>query len=156
MKRKPTFLRSIGSVSSGTMRPEDLIPSFTWEMEHALKTLRIGRKDRKRYVALVNEANAIEDFDESDVDGVLDDLFDALDELAPPYCTFGANESDGACYGFWPCINDGNDELTRLVAGDEITRDHWGEDVLIVNERGNMECGHVDLRGRFHEFWSCV
>jgi hypothetical protein len=79
---------------------------------------------------------------------------DHLETFAPPYTTFGANEGDGASFGFWPCL--GTDDLPRVNAGDKVPRDLWGEDILIVNDHGNVDCGHVDKRGRFHGFWSCV
>jgi hypothetical protein len=86
---------TIGSVSSGTMRPEDLIPDFAWELKSLMRGNRLTRDQRKRFNALLKECDKdIEDCE--DADGLLDELFDALGEFAPPYCYFGASEGDGA------------------------------------------------------------
>lgn len=55
--------------------------------------------------------------------------------VAPPYCYFGTTPGDGACFGFWPSIDDC--DLPRLDDLAGVTRDHRGEDVLIVNDHGN-------------------
>jgi hypothetical protein len=85
-----------GSVSSGTMRTEDLIDAFVPVLE-AL--------DAKHgvHAALIAEVLAIEDFDSEveDEDGLLEALFDALNECAPEGYYFGSHEGDGADYGFW-------------------------------------------------------
>lgn len=82
-----------GTVSWGTMRPEDLIPRFV----DTLKELHCQD-------SIVKEAEAIEDFDNADaedLDAILDYLFEHLSEHAPKGCYFGAHEGDGADYGFW-------------------------------------------------------
>ncbi len=78
----------LGSVSSGTMRPEDLIATFgatLWELDNA------------------HAALPADDWEErpEEWDDVVEGLFDALDAFAPPYCYFGSHEGDGADYGFW-------------------------------------------------------
>lgn len=152
---KPTYAR-IGVVSEGTLRDEDLISAFAGELDYYIKRLRLGRDQRKRFTALVRTAGRYPDEDCITVDA----LTDALDEIAPPYCHFGTAEGDGACFGFWPV--DGlfhpnvGDSPPRLAAGDDIDREHWGEDVLLVNDHGNVTCGHVDKRGRFKAYWDCV
>lgn len=151
-RRYPT----IGSISSGTLRDEDLIPSFAWELEYLVKSVHVTREQLKRFNALIKECDEF-DFDaEHDYDPseLTSELIDALNEIAPPYCYFGASDGDGACFGFWPIDDD--DQLPRLVAGDPIPREHWGDDVYLVNDHGNVDCGHVDARGRFHAYWSCV
>ena len=40
----------------------------------------------------------------------LDTLFDLLDSYSPEGAYFGANEGDGASFGFWPCEDDPEDE----------------------------------------------
>lgn len=150
---KPTFAR-IGVVSEGTLRDEDLISAFAGELDYYLKHLRLSRDQRARFAKLVriagNDAN----------EGLFDSEFvntlqDALGEIAPPYCYFGAAEGDGACFGFWPLDADDID-LPQLRAGDEFRHGHWGEDVLLVNDHGNVSCGHIDKRGRFKPYWDCV
>lgn len=85
---------------------------------------------------------------------IVNELQDALDEIAPPYAYFGAIEGDGACFGFWPALDLRHcDEPVRIA---EIEREHWGCEVVLVNNHGNCQCGHVDKRGKFHEYWSCV
>lgn len=90
-----------GSVSHGTMRDEDLIPTFLdvlteldapaavrFAINHGsvLSALRDGEQDSLRPGMLVECTLA---------------LFDALDECAPPGWHFGAIEGDGSDYGFW-------------------------------------------------------
>lgn len=151
-RRRPTYA-NLGEVSSGTLRDEDLISSFSWELRYYLGKLRLTREQRARFIALCK------DCDEPDkatrpVEDLVEALFDALEEIAPPYATFGASDGDGASFGFWPSIDD--DELPRLTAGDEIPREHWGEDVLMVNDHGNADCGYVSKRGQFRAYWSVV
>lgn len=129
--RKP----SVGSISEGTMRVADLLGSFAWELKHI--------SDKPEHVTLAEEAETREETligadqpDETDKDHeCLAALFDALDELAPPYCYFGANEGDGASYGFWPSM-DAIDELPRIK--NEEGEDLPDEDHAYVNDHGNV------------------
>lgn len=155
MSQKPTFA-CIGVVSEGTLRDEDLISAFAGELDYYMKRLKLTRDQRKRFAKLVRECNEAEHSDPThdEIGGmIISELWDALNEIAPPYCHFGATVGDGACFGFWPAIDD---ELPRLTAGDPIPREYWGEDVLLVNDHGNVDCGHVDKRGRFKAYWSAV
>ena len=147
-KAKPTFAR-IGTVSEGTLRDEDLISAFAGELDYYMKRLRLTRNQRKHFAGLIREATHDEVGSE-----IVSILEDALQEIAPPYCYFGTAEGDGACFGFWPSIDDC--DLPRLTAGDDIPREHWGEDVLLVNDHGNVSCGYVDRRGRYRAYWDCV
>ena len=143
---------TLGTVSHGTMRNEDLIPAFAYELAQI--------DTEGAYTSLVTESHGIEDFDSEQADFVLEDLFDALDALAPPYCYFGANEGDGADYGFWPSIDSLQDACwdggCRKVYGlADIPADYRGE-VMIVNAHGEVTFGHVNSDGRFVTVWGCV
>jgi hypothetical protein len=104
---------TIGSISHGTLRTIDLLQSFTSELE-SLDT------DGK-YVSLISEANGIieriedDDFcsdeDEEAAEYLVnEDLFDALNGLAPDGCYFGSHEGDGSDFGFWETYDDEDDE----------------------------------------------
>jgi hypothetical protein len=95
---------TIGTVSAGTMRSEDLIPAFT----EVLDELR--DPDNQFHAALVKESNGLIKNDLEDAEmlwnpDVLDwfraKLSDALNEYAPPYSYFGSHPDFGADYGFW-------------------------------------------------------
>ena len=151
---KPTFAQ-IGVVSEGALRDEDLISAFAGELEYWRKRLQLSRDQRRRFTWLIGlAANPKHD----DTCWIVGDLQNALDEIAPPYCYFGAAPGDGAYFGFFPYLGMGGDtdDLPKLDDLADITRDHWGEDVLIVNDHGNVTCGHVDRRGRFKAYWAAV
>lgn len=108
-KSKPRYL-PLGSISCGTMREEDLIPTFLYEAKH----LRLSKADRKmvreidqRYAAATDSDSEQDEapntyFADTATDD-LSDLFDLLNNYAPDYCYFGAPEGfDGALYGVWP------------------------------------------------------
>lgn len=96
-------------VSSGTCRPEDLIPAF-------LKVLAEYPEAHQEFLessGMLEFTQCGGDYWEPFLNGdterllelrgfMLDELFDALDEIAPEGCSFGSHEGDGACYGFWP------------------------------------------------------
>jgi len=93
----------IGSISQGTMRPQDLIPCFLEVLENLADsstdltsaiTSRIEFADNfENYYDYYASAASSFDFEE---------LFDALNKYAPDGCYFGAHCGDGADYGFWP------------------------------------------------------
>ena len=78
-----------GTVSHGTMRPEDLIPAFCDALEE-LGDLHSATHVRRQW-----ENGPLNDVD------ALDYLFDALDACAPAGYYFGAHPGDGSDYGFW-------------------------------------------------------
>ena len=95
MKKYPP----IGPISSDTLRPDDLIPKFhAWLKEYDPEG---AAKIRECYSAVFECLEAGEDLDGEDALWCIDDLEDALTNIAPPYAYFGASEGDGACFGWW-------------------------------------------------------
>lgn len=134
---------TIGSVSSGTHRAEDLLESFAWELEY------LARKDGRllEFGGLILEA-ATADPETDEGSEVVAALFDALGEFAPPYTYFGAHEGDGADFGFWPSM-DSVDELERFADfPDELP----GDDFAVVNDHGNVTVYGADGS----VIWDCV
>jgi hypothetical protein len=88
----------VGSVSSGTMREEDLIPAF----EAVLDAAGAGY-DRPDAVARLLAGEGLAGAEWAEVAWYLnEDLFGALCDIAPEGCYFGSHPGDGADYGFWP------------------------------------------------------
>jgi len=87
---KPT----IGTVLSGTMRAEDLIPAFL----NLADDLGLSVDTMLQYATLPEGY-----YESEDAMYDLAQLFEALDSIAPEGCYFGAHPGDGSDYGFWPC-----------------------------------------------------
>lgn len=144
---------TLGTVSHATMRPEDLIPCFLDELKR-LDT-------NKEYVSVIKEGEQIiknEDWDSDNTSDFLNEnLWNALNNFAPPYCYFGCTEGDGSDYGFWPCnIEETLQEFEGQKVSDlsEIPDNYTGE-VFLVNDHGNVtfyECTNGDVT----EIWSIV
>jgi hypothetical protein len=153
---------TFGSISSGTMLPEDLIPCFASELASILREQ--GAEANKEHVALVREADALEDYEGEEADYILDDLFTALDEYAPAFGYFGAHPGDGADYGYWlsedweQCAIDmGAIKVNDLA---DVPDDQIGE-VIQVSDHGNVTLYCYDQSGapgtgHWREIWSVV
>lgn len=104
-----------GSVSTGTLRPEDLIPAFICEIDALVEAMTfLDGADERVYVQAIGkiqdklgaiEARGIAG-DESDC-WTLDELGDLLDFIAPDGLHFSSHEGDGADFGWW--TNDDDD-----------------------------------------------
>lgn len=161
-----TKFADFGSVSSGTMRDEDLLSSLSDELEFQLSR-QSRRYPRKAHRALIREAQRTlchmtdgthEQADAArDIAGdVVNELMDALCEFAPPYAYFGAHPGDGADYGFWlPEDIDNSFDGLRVDDTSEVPRDYQG-DVLHVNDHGNCTLYASNGRGKLREIWAVV
>jgi len=146
----------MGSVSSGTMRLEDLIPCF-------MPLLREYARDNTRedHIGLLKEiGERMEDedyFETEEANYDLDDLFDALGEYALPYFYFGAHPGDGADYGYW-LSEDFEYEFDGKKISDlsELTEEDKGQEVLHINDHGNMTLYWCDAKGNLEEIWAVV
>ena len=146
-----TKTANIGRVSSGTMRPEDLIPEFAWELRNLRGSLpRDLSADIRKCERAWENGESFEFEDE-----VLSDLFDALNDYAPPYCYFGSHPGDGADYGFWP-IDGFEEDFDGLKVSDtsEVPKGYSGE-VMHVNDHGNVTL-YSAKNGKLREVWSMV
>ena len=157
----------IGSISSGTMREEDLIPDFVWELRHLAKA-----HNRKDHLALCEEIQRNIDAhldwedgldtgheyfntDESGYD-LNESLFDALNEYAAPYFYFGSHPGDGADYGYW--LSDTlEDDFDGLKVSDlsEVPKDYAGE-ILYANDHGNISLYVKAKTQNPREIWAIV
>ena len=101
----------LGSISTGTLRTQDLIPAFTYKMGELTHdpVSNTSKYPTEAMAKLWDEAIHLIgtdqwwtlDPEDSGVDDLLNDLTDALDELCPPFVYFGTLEGDGADFGFW-------------------------------------------------------
>ena len=153
----------LGSISTGTLRDEDLLPAFVAELErvgepgkHVELILRAA-KVIKRGFAVGFDWSRVNDADNASF-GLADDLTDALNEYAPPHTYFGTLEGDGADFGFWPTGEDFSDTCNVEVVssgpngeGELIDLDCklW----VVVNDHGNVTVSTVGPR---EEIWSVV
>ncbi len=145
---------SIGSISHGTLRNEDSIPTLSSELEDCVNRNAKewcnddGRKQRDIFLKLIGAADWIA-ADSENADEYIIELMDALDTFAPPYCYFGANEGDGSDFGFWPSM-DSIHELPRVEDSDGAMA--LGEDCVFVNDHGNVTV----YGGDGSVIWDCV
>jgi hypothetical protein len=80
------------------MREEDLIPTF----EDVLRQAGVEPTDRPPAVDKLLEGGELTDDEREEVLWYLnEELFEALNDIAPEGTTFGAHPGDGADYGYW-------------------------------------------------------
>ena len=104
----------VGSVSTGTLRPEDLIPAFMGALDDVkedstfepgadapARVARIGNLD-SALGSMERRMDAPGYYDSEEAVWDLDWLFEQLNEFASDGTYFGAHPGDGADFGFWP------------------------------------------------------
>ena len=104
----------LGSISTGTLRQQDLLSAFAQTLSSLESTkfyAEVGPDSLELYHGseLVQQAPAmLNALDNTTAVGnpyvaeYLDWLTDALQEYCPPFVYFGAHPGDGADFGFWP------------------------------------------------------
>jgi len=96
-----------GSVSHGTMRPEDLVPAFMELLEEydpvqaAKLTSEYSGEGWPYSQAGLGWGDPFDEHQREQAPHLLEDLFNALQEIAPPGSHFGSHPGDGSDYGFW-------------------------------------------------------
>jgi hypothetical protein len=93
---------SVGSISEGTLRPQDLVKTFSktvleYDPQNKMTLLIKGQFDDPDYWE-----------DDNELDSDIRMLFDELDLIAEEDGSvyFGTLEGDGACFGFFPLTED--------------------------------------------------
>jgi hypothetical protein len=152
----------IGSVSSGTMRTEDLIDSFAVELRYQMGRVRMSRDQRKRHGALYRECVALgtgdagsDEYETDEAREILSELFDALDCYSAPYFYFGAHDGDGADYGYWLSSSFVEDfDGLKVDDTSKVPASYRGE-VLQVSDHGNLTL-YVKTARTMREIWGIV
>lgn len=148
----------VGSVSCGTMRPQDLIPVFASELRylgHRSKELtKIENRLKRVICGKYGDNDAYWEDEVASWD--LDSLFDMFDSHSLPYFYFGSRPGDGADYGFW-LSEEFEYRFDGLKVNDlsEIPSDYVGE-VLSVTDHGNMTLWVRYGNNHLKKIWSLV
>jgi hypothetical protein len=149
---KPNHNSNIGSVSTGTLRPEDLIPTFISELR---RQKPLARRHRRLVREINARMNAEDYFTLEDADFDLEELTEALNEYAPPGFYFGSHPGDGADFGYWLSESFAEDfDGLRVSDTSEVPTGFTGE-VLHINDHGNLTL-YSYSRGRRREVWAIV
>ena len=95
------------SISTATMRKEDLIPCFyEFVKENNQNYFDDSTILYNRIVTFTSDEGIWESYyDSEDSDYDLEELFDAMETLADDGYYFGSHPGDGANYGFWEIEN---------------------------------------------------
>lgn len=153
----------IGSISEGTLRPEDLATTFADTLDELDKEgeHRAIIAETRETLTAYNEAEEDKQTElEESLSELVDQLQDALNEFSAPYFYFGANECDGASFGFWfdsEAFEEaaGNGEVAKgeslLDAALNADRETV-EYLAVVSDHGNVTL--YDLDG--NEIWGIV
>lgn len=156
---------SMGSISSCTMRREYLIPCFLDKLEELAKAnsntadlaFVAEVKARREEMCKDDEFSFENYYDSDEADFDLDELFTSLDGYALPYFYFGSHPGDGADYGYWLTENFENDfEGVKVSDLSEVKPEHYGEEILYINDHGNTTLYACNDQGELTEIWAIV
>jgi hypothetical protein len=126
----------LGSISTGTLRTEDLMHALIGEAEYLFgSTASMDKTLFKAY----NDADSITDYDSDDAGYILDELMDALNTYAPPHVSLGMHPGDGADLGWWGGDFDGCDTvpINQGPNGEGTFVDTECELFVEINDHGN-------------------
>lgn len=150
---KHSLSQNIGSVSHGTMRPEDLIPCF---IDTIRDQKRVSWKHRAILRTIEKNARSKNYFESERASYDLETLFDLLNEYAPEGFYFGSHPGDGSDYGFWLSEEFLSDfDGPKLDDSSKLARDFYGL-YLIVSDHGNASLFERTRNHRTIEHWSVV
>lgn len=126
----------LGSISSDTLRSEDLLQAFLDELCWVApgKHGTVKREARR----ILNLQREWTDDDQEAAGDTVNELQDALNEHAPDFMSFGANEGDGACFGWWPDM----ETIEELPAFDDVGKAQdarYRGEFKTISDHGNVE-----------------
>ena len=127
----------IGSISTGTLRTEDLLEAFAAELD----SIRGTSKAHHQLVFDAQNRYYLDDGRderEEEAGELVGELMDALNEFSPPFVYFGSHPGDGADFGYWP------DADTKYLPDSNV--------LVQVSDHGNIVVMDMDRK----ELWSCV
>ena len=133
---------TLGTVVSGTLQPFDLADAFATELacfapDHPL----VKEWDSSSY-----DEDALTDEQLDELQFLVDDLQDALQEFAPPFCYFGAHPGDGCDFGYW-FDHDSFDDARRYKEVIEVEPDDAEVIARLVADSGASYACHVNDHG---------
>jgi hypothetical protein len=146
----------LGSISTGTLRTEDLLDALIREAEYLFGAdyIETHKDSNDPIVKPLIAAKAVTDYD--DAGFILDELIDALNEYAPPHVSLGMHPGDGADLGWWGGDFDGCDTVNIYpIAEGMFSSQHTFVDTecqlfVEINDHGNTTV--KQLRGWPHPF----
>jgi hypothetical protein len=160
-----TTYPKLGTVSHGTLRPEDLIPTFLDTLREVSR--QSGDIDQMcRAHELVGEIEARTNYDsyfEEDHEDVafdLERLTDYLNGYAPPYCYFGSHPGDGSDFGFW--LDEDwqaraeEDGVPVISCWEEMPGGNYSGNVFLISDHGNVTLYFLNGRGAASEIFGIV
>lgn len=152
----------LGSISHGTLRPEDLVPVFLDTLDTVSRNY--GDIDQlceaQRLYGAIDYATGFDAYyEEDEPHSDLARLDRHLNIFAPPYCYFGAHSGDGSDFGFWlqeDWKQLAQDDGVPIVSGwEEIPANHHGL-LFLVNDHGNVTLYGLDGKGDAKEVFAIV
>ena len=123
----------LGSISTGTLRTEDLLEAFANTLQQFNRTHPLLGE----YLDI--HANDAWDSDKA-ADLLNEGFFNALQEICPPFVYFGTLEGDGADFGFWPDMDALDDAMHYGGGSDADGNITLSEDGVIIQvaDHGNV------------------
>tara|TARA_R110000824_G_scaffold398814_1_gene603343 strand:- start:380 stop:868 length:489 start_codon:yes stop_codon:yes gene_type:complete len=149
----------LGTVSHGTLRPQDLLPKFL-ETLTALGGDIPTDLECAAHIEYLNwpspDTTACDEDDpfwvSEDAGWDMEALRDALQNCCPPFIYFGAHEGDGSDFGFWPDM----DALETATSGEPLNQFILDEEIYLAGESISIHVsGHnVTVYDNDGELWS--
>lgn len=147
-RKKPTTL-PLGTISEGTLGPEDLIPAYL----DVLDGIRLTKQERIDVRQIRARFNFRERYEHEHESEEVDSLYHILNSHCPDYAYFGSLEGDGACFGVWPSIDLVNEEVDRVAELPPIDRRRSPIHIAQVSDHGNVTL-YRRSGNRWIEVWS--
>ncbi|WP_143593529.1 hypothetical protein [Synechococcus sp. 1G10] len=104
---------AVGSISAGTLRPDQLADSFLGTIDDLRIADRApdGLIDRAQLLACSASSPVAPELPD-DASEIIEELIELLDGAANPGWFFGSHPGDGADFGFWPIDDDDQEPPT--------------------------------------------